>query len=490
MRNYSFANFLRELRERCGLSQYQLGQLANVSDKAVSKWENGLSVPRSATLFRLCEILGVSADELLACKYESDEVSAQKGVFAMKNKIKKALKARLHEKYGDKIHPIILNRFLLEMTEAEKGDFLLGFELLKILREHANTKNEYILLQGSIGASFLSYIYGATDISPLPPHYHCPRCKRVEFHTELGSGWDLDEQKCECGALLERDGHDIPCESYYRMLRTESLLNISVSEGFFPVAQRLFCEYFDGFKRIRIDRGIANIYTYAVITDSSSSFTDGQTLTDGFEVAFGYPRFSFSVNHDLDSVGALCNSVNKPFRRVDFLSRELLCEILKGNTDGIPQFSFDFMKNMLRDIAPTSFLDLTKILGLCHGTGTWTDNAELALRAGLPLSKTVAFRDDVYNYVNRLMSRAGISTPGLAFAVSDDARRGIYACRGIPEELRYTLEVLGAEEYFTDSISKIYYLFPKAHALVYLKYSLILMYYKLNYPKEYKEFMQ
>lgn len=43
MRDYSFGNFISALRERRGLSQYQLGALVGVSDKAVSKWENGVS---------------------------------------------------------------------------------------------------------------------------------------------------------------------------------------------------------------------------------------------------------------------------------------------------------------------------------------------------------------------------------------------------------------------------------------------------------------
>lgn len=43
MRDYSFGNFISAQRERCGLSQYQLGALVGVSDKAVSKWENGVS---------------------------------------------------------------------------------------------------------------------------------------------------------------------------------------------------------------------------------------------------------------------------------------------------------------------------------------------------------------------------------------------------------------------------------------------------------------
>lgn len=40
-RDYDFGNYLSELRKSRGLSQYQLGRLLGVSDKTVSKWENG-----------------------------------------------------------------------------------------------------------------------------------------------------------------------------------------------------------------------------------------------------------------------------------------------------------------------------------------------------------------------------------------------------------------------------------------------------------------
>ncbi len=73
MRDYDFGNFLHELRLRRGLTQYQLGALVGVSDKAVSKWENGSSKPQSSILYKLSDVLGISADELLTCKYHSFE---------------------------------------------------------------------------------------------------------------------------------------------------------------------------------------------------------------------------------------------------------------------------------------------------------------------------------------------------------------------------------------------------------------------------------
>ena len=65
MRDYDFGNFLRELRMRRGLSQFQLGSLVGVTEKAVSKWERDLSCPDVDSLPRLAEIFGITVDEML-----------------------------------------------------------------------------------------------------------------------------------------------------------------------------------------------------------------------------------------------------------------------------------------------------------------------------------------------------------------------------------------------------------------------------------------
>lgn len=83
MRDYSFGNFISTLRERKGLSQYQLGVLVGVSDKAVSKWENGASKPRTNIIRKLSEVLDVSVDELLTCE-DVTLNTKRKDLFAMK----------------------------------------------------------------------------------------------------------------------------------------------------------------------------------------------------------------------------------------------------------------------------------------------------------------------------------------------------------------------------------------------------------------------
>ncbi len=66
MRDYDFGNFIYTLRMEKKLSQSKLGALVGVSNKAVSKWENGGSKPSMDTLKQLSEIFDVTVEELLA----------------------------------------------------------------------------------------------------------------------------------------------------------------------------------------------------------------------------------------------------------------------------------------------------------------------------------------------------------------------------------------------------------------------------------------
>ena len=66
MRDYEFGNRLFMLRKKAGLSQSQLGKTLGLSNKAVSKWENGLAKPGLDVVQKLAEVLGVTVDDLLS----------------------------------------------------------------------------------------------------------------------------------------------------------------------------------------------------------------------------------------------------------------------------------------------------------------------------------------------------------------------------------------------------------------------------------------
>lgn len=72
-----FGSFLAELRKEQGLTQKELSEKLFVSDKAVSKWETGGSIPDVALLMPLAKLLRVTVPELLECRrYDVTETIA------------------------------------------------------------------------------------------------------------------------------------------------------------------------------------------------------------------------------------------------------------------------------------------------------------------------------------------------------------------------------------------------------------------------------
>lgn len=78
MSDYRFGNFIYEKRKRAGLSQSQVARLLGVSDKAVSKWENGKAKPSTETMRKLATLFRVPIDELLQMREEERNVSISK----------------------------------------------------------------------------------------------------------------------------------------------------------------------------------------------------------------------------------------------------------------------------------------------------------------------------------------------------------------------------------------------------------------------------
>ena len=70
--------FIAECRKNQKLTQAQLSEKLGITDKAVSKWERGVSMPDSSIMLELCDILGISVNELLSGEKIDMENSEQK----------------------------------------------------------------------------------------------------------------------------------------------------------------------------------------------------------------------------------------------------------------------------------------------------------------------------------------------------------------------------------------------------------------------------
>ena len=65
MDQIKIGKFIAECRKSKNLTQFQLSEMLNITDRAVSKWECGKSMPDCSIMLELCDILGISVNDLL-----------------------------------------------------------------------------------------------------------------------------------------------------------------------------------------------------------------------------------------------------------------------------------------------------------------------------------------------------------------------------------------------------------------------------------------
>ena len=78
MDQIKIGKFIAECRKNKGYTQMHLAEKLNITDRAISKWENGKSMPDSSIMLELCEILDISVNELLSGEKISMENYEQK----------------------------------------------------------------------------------------------------------------------------------------------------------------------------------------------------------------------------------------------------------------------------------------------------------------------------------------------------------------------------------------------------------------------------
>ena len=66
MDQIKIGKFIQQKRKESGLTQYELAERLNVSDRAVSKWENGNCIPDVSNIQELCKILNITINDLFS----------------------------------------------------------------------------------------------------------------------------------------------------------------------------------------------------------------------------------------------------------------------------------------------------------------------------------------------------------------------------------------------------------------------------------------
>lgn len=150
MDQIAFGDFISSLRKERNLTQKELGELLHISDKAISKWERGISVPDVAMIENLGMVLQVSPLELMQGKrFEEKQISKQEVDTAFHETV---IQTQKQEKRKERKLWILFGGILLFLIIL----IVFGKQIANSLLDRWESNNESLYHSSEISA-----IYGA-----------------------------------------------------------------------------------------------------------------------------------------------------------------------------------------------------------------------------------------------------------------------------------------------------------------------------------------
>lgn len=463
---------------------------------------------------------------------------------------------KAHELYGEELPVQVSERLEKELHSIITNGFAVMYIIAQKLVWKSVEDGYLVGSRGSVGSSFVAYMAGITEVNSLAPHYYCSECHYYDFESEevkayTGmSGCDMPDKICpKCGAKLEKDGFDIPFETFLG---------------------------FNGDKEPDIDLNFSGDYQSKahkyteVIFGAGHTYRAGTVGTLADKTAYGYVKNYYEERGtskrpcEINRIVQGCTGVKRTsgqhpggiivlphgeeinsFTPVQHPANDMTTNIVTTHFDyhsidhnllklDILGHDDPTMIRRLQDLTerdPTTIpLDDKQVMSLFQGTealgitpkdiggtllGTLgipefgTDFAIQMLVDAKPKSFSdliriagLAHGTDVWLGNAQTLIQEGKATISTAICTRDDImtyliQMGVESSlsftimesvrkgKGLKPEMEEAMEKQGVPEWYIWSCKKIKYMFPKAHAAAYVMMAWRIAYCKINYPLAY-----
>ena len=190
MNNIKIGKFIATCRKEKCFTQAQLAEMLNITDRAVSKWETGRSMPDVSIMLELCKVLNISVNELLngeRLNMEEYNEKAEKLLLEMARKEEKNTKKMLM--YEIVIGSISTLAFVILIMVSALINMEIYFKVLLFVLAFA------ILISGVVSALKIETEAGYYECKNCH-HRYVPKFSSVFFAMHMGRTRYLKCPKC------------------------------------------------------------------------------------------------------------------------------------------------------------------------------------------------------------------------------------------------------------------------------------------------------
>lgn len=384
------------------------------------------------------------------------------------NKLRQITYDRLYSIYGPNPPKSILKRIEKELECIKKKEQAVMFLVARELTEYSHECGYPTSTRGSIAASLVAFLLGITEINPLPPHYLCPKCKRVEFIQDERCAVDLYDKACpDCGTSCLKIGFDIPMEECF-----------GYNSSRLPEIELLFTKEQ---QKIAIEKP-AKLYS----TENSLS-KDGVSGENGFSLPTESLAIRCFTDFGLSLLARLPRLTGVSNREIPF-NNPLTMALFRPNRDGvvdtsgIPNFDAASIRNIFSEICPADFESIIHATGMGYGSECWEGNGENLFKRGYAMfDDLMSSQADILRYLTRKNLSMEAAYQIMERALSTNIRWmndwtlqewELFSGHSIPD-------------WYVEHISKIRFLITRAQCVEYAVLRYRIGWYKANFPAEF-----